>query len=73
VDFFFKQTLGLCDGAGGNRSIGIDPKIFSNSLLANCVDIVKKNEVQPHQVAKLAMLGVHCLEKKNVVGNVVFK
>lgn len=62
-------VIGLADGAGGNRNIGIDPKKFSRSLLGYCVEIVKNNEVQPHQVAKLAAKSVHCLENRNIAGS----
>jgi len=41
-------VIGLADGAGGNRALGIDPKIFSRSLLSNCVEIIKNEELLPH-------------------------
>jgi hypothetical protein len=58
----------LADGAGGNREIGIDPKKFSRSLLGFCVEIIKNEEIQPHQMAKLATKAVELLENRNIVG-----
>ena len=61
-------VIGLADGAGGNRAIGIDPRLFSRSLLSNCVDIVKRDEVTSSQMAKLACKSVQRLETKNIEG-----
>jgi len=62
-------VIGLADGAGGNRSIGIDPQRFSRSLLAHCVEILKKEEVLPNEMAKLACNSIHMLERNNVEGS----
>ena len=66
LNYCFK--LGLADGAGGNRLIGIDPQRFSRTLLANCVDLIKREEILPHEMPKLATKSVHLLEKHNVEG-----
>jgi hypothetical protein len=58
----------LADGAGGNRSIGIDPKIFSRSLLGYCVEIIKSEDILPNQMAKLACKSLKILETKNIQG-----
>ena len=58
----------MADGAGGNRSIGIDPQIFSRSLLCNCVEIIKKGEILPNQMAKLACKSIQILEAQNIDG-----
>jgi len=62
-------VIGLADGAGGNRLIGIDPQRFSRTLLANCVDLIKREEILPHEMAKLATKSVHLLEKHNIEGS----
>jgi len=62
-------VVGLADGAGGNRSIGIDPQRFSRSLLAHCVEILRNEEVLPNEMAKLACKSVHMLERNNVEGS----
>jgi hypothetical protein len=62
-------VIGLADGAGGNRDIGIDPKKFSRALLGFCVEIIKNEEVLPHQVPRLATKAVQYLEKVNIVGS----
>ncbi len=59
---------GLADGAGGNRSIGIDPQKFSRSLLGYCVEIIKKEDVIHNQMAKLACKSIQILESKNIQG-----
>lgn len=62
-------VIGLADGAGGNRSIGIDPKIFSRSLLSNCADLIKKEQVLFNEMPKLACKSVHVLERNNIEGS----
>ncbi len=62
------MNLGLADGAGGNRLIGIDPQRFSRTLLSNCVEIIKKEEILPNEMSKLACKSVHLLEKNNIDG-----
>lgn len=62
-------VIGLADGAGGNRSIGIDPQKFSRSLLGYCVEIVKNEEIYPNQMAKLACKSIQILEAKNIDGS----
>ncbi len=64
-------VIGLADGAGGNRALGIDPKIFSRSLLSNCVEIIKNEELLPHQLAKMACKSIHILEAKNIEGKLL--
>jgi hypothetical protein len=61
-------VIGLADGAGGNREIGIDPKKFSRALLGFCVEIIKNEEVLPHQVSRLATKAIQYLENRNIVG-----
>ena len=61
-------VIGLADGAGGNRSKGIDPRRFSRSLLGYCVHYVKKNEVKSNEMAKLACKSIQILEAKNIEG-----
>lgn len=61
-------VIGLADGAGGNRSIGIDPRRFSRSLLGYCVHYVKKDEVKSNEMAKLACKSIQILEAKNIEG-----
>lgn len=61
--------VGLADGAGGNRSIGIDPKKFSRTLLANCIDMIKNEEIKSNEEVKMACKSVHLLEKHNVEGS----
>jgi hypothetical protein len=63
-------NLGLADGAGGNRSIGIDPQKFSRSLLGYCVEIIKNEDVAHNQMAKLACRSIQILESKNIQGKI---
>ena len=65
-------VIGLADGAGGNRSIGIDPQKFSRSLLGYCVEIVKNEDIHPSQMAKLACKSIQILEAQNIDGNCIF-
>jgi hypothetical protein len=60
-------VIGLADGAGSNRSKGIDPRRFSRSLLGYCVQHVKKNEVKSNKMAKLACKSIQILEAKNII------
>ena len=59
----------MADGAGGNRSIGIDPQIFSRSLLGYCVEVIKNEEILPNQMAKLACRSIQILEQQKIDGN----
>jgi protein phosphatase PTC7 len=59
----------LADGAGGNRNIGIDPQVFSRSLLGYCVEIIKSEDILPNQMAKLACKSIHILESKQIDGS----
>lgn len=62
------KLIGLADGAGGNREIGIDPKKFSRCLLGFCVETIKNEEVLPHQVSRLATRAIQQLESRNIIG-----
>lgn len=62
-------VIGLADGAGGNRSIGIDPQVFSRSLLGYCVEVIKNEEILPNQMAKLACKSIQVLEEQNIDGS----
>lgn len=63
------ESKGLADGAGGNRSIGIDPQVFSRSLLGYCVDIVRNDDLHSNQMTKLACKSIQILESKNIQGS----
>ena len=62
-------VIGLADGAGGNRRNGIDPKVFSRSLLGYCVENVKNETIKPNEMAKLACKSIHSMESKNILGS----
>lgn len=62
-------VIGLADGAGGNRNIGIDPQKFSRSLLGYCVEIIKSESIMPTQMAKLACKSIHILESQQIDGS----
>jgi hypothetical protein len=61
-------VIGLADGAGGNRSIGIDPQKFSRALMGYCVEIVKNEDVSSNHMTRLACKSVQTLESKNIEG-----
>lgn len=62
-------VIGLADGAGGNRNIGIDPKIFSRSLMGYSVDVLKNEDIHSHQMAKLACKSIQILESQHIDGS----
>ena len=61
----------MADGAGGNRAIGIDPQKFSRSLLDYSAELVKLEEILPHQLPKFACKSIHILESKNIEGKLL--
>jgi hypothetical protein len=63
-------VIGLADGAGGNRSIGIDPQKFSRALMAYCVEIVKSEDIGSANLTRLACKSVQTLETKNIEGSI---
>ncbi|CAF0926070.1 unnamed protein product [Didymodactylos carnosus] len=65
-DFCF---VGLADGAGGNRSLGINPADFSRALLSSCRNILKQNPVYPSQLPKLIMSAMREVETSKVRGS----
>lgn len=65
---FFIVVLGLADGAGGNRSLGINPADFSRAILASCREILRRSKVQSHQLASVILSAMHQVEASRIRG-----
>jgi len=65
-DFCF---VGLADGAGGNRSLGINPADFSRAILASCRQILRRSKVQSHQLASVILSAMHHVEASRIRGS----
>jgi hypothetical protein len=60
--------LGLADGAGGNRSLGINPADFSRAILAACRNILRQNYIQPNQLPRLILSAMQQVEASRIRG-----
>lgn len=60
--------LGLADGAGGNRSLGINPADFSRAILATCRNILRQNYIQPNQLPRLILSAMQQVEASRIRG-----
>jgi hypothetical protein len=60
--------LGLADGAGGNRSLGINPADFSRAILAACRNILHQNHIQSNQLPRLILSAMQQVEASRVRG-----
>ncbi|CAF1283631.1 unnamed protein product [Adineta steineri] len=61
--------VGLADGAGGNRSLGINPADFSRAILAACRSILRQTNVQTTQLPRLILSAMQQVEASHVRGS----
>ncbi|CAF3399144.1 unnamed protein product [Rotaria sp. Silwood1] len=61
--------VGLADGAGGNRSYGINPADFSRAILAACEKILHHSKLKPNQLPRLIKSALQRLETSEVQGS----
>ncbi|KAL7668332.1 hypothetical protein ACOME3_009037 [Neoechinorhynchus agilis] len=61
--------IALADGAGGNRSQGIDPSIFSRNLMASCLRVLRSSEYNTRQLLQLVTAAMKKIEMLNVLGS----
>ncbi|CAF1015588.1 unnamed protein product [Adineta ricciae] len=61
--------VGLADGAGGNRSFGINPADFSRAILASCRSILRQSNVQPNQLPRLILSAIQQVEASRIRGS----
>ena len=64
------MCLGLADGAGGNRSLGINPADFSRAILAACRTILAQNSTQPDQLPRLILSAIQKVEASRIRGRI---
>lgn len=63
---FFNK--GLADGAGGNRSFGINPADFSRAILAACESIIHWSGLKPNQLPRLIKSAMEQVEARSIKG-----
>ena len=68
--FFAGKNLGLADGAGGNRSFGINPADFSQAILASCRSILRQSNVHPNQLPRLILSAMQQVEASRIRGTI---
>ncbi|CAF3211707.1 unnamed protein product [Rotaria socialis] len=61
--------VGLADGAGGNRSYGINPADFSRAILSACENIINRNNFKPDQLPRLIKSAMEQVEATDVQGS----
>lgn len=61
--------VGLADGAGGNRSFGINPADFSRAILATCRHLLRQSSIQPNQLPKLILAAMQQVEASRIRGS----
>jgi hypothetical protein len=59
---------GLADGAGGNRSLGINPADFSRAILAACRQILRQTPIQSNQLPRLILAAMEQVEERQIRG-----
>ena len=59
----------MADGAGGNRSLGINPADFSRAILAACRNILYQNNFQSYQIPQLIISAMQQVEASDIRGN----
>ena len=64
-----RLAKGLADGAGGNRSLGINPADFSRAILASCRNILRENKTQPNQLPRLILSAMQQVEASRIRGS----
>jgi hypothetical protein len=62
----------LADGAGGNRSLGINPADFSRAILASCRKILHQANIQPNQLPRLILSAMQQVEASRIRGRIEF-
>jgi hypothetical protein len=60
----------LADGAGGNRSLGINPADFSKAIIATCRNILRQSNIQSNQLPRLILTAMQQVEASRVRGKV---
>ena len=58
----------MADGAGGNRSLGINPADFSRAILATCRNILRQSNTQPNQLPRLILTAMQQVEASRIRG-----
>ncbi|CAF5208822.1 unnamed protein product, partial [Rotaria magnacalcarata] len=61
--------IGLADGAGGNRSYGINPADFSRAILSACENIINRNNLKPDQLPRLIKSAMEQVEATDIQGS----
>ncbi len=62
----------MADGAGGNRSLGINPADFSRAILASCRKILHQANIQPNQLPRLILSAMQQVEASRIRGRIEF-
>ena len=60
----------MADGAGGNRSLGINPADFSKAIIATCRNILRQSNIQSNQLPRLILTAMQQVEASRVRGKV---
>ncbi|CAF1190055.1 unnamed protein product [Adineta steineri] len=61
--------VGLADGAGGNRSLGINPADFSQAVLSACRNLLRKHTVHSKQLPALLLAAMDHVEASAIRGS----
>lgn len=59
---------GLADGAGGNRSLGLNPADFSQAVLAACRNILYGNNLHSDRLSRLVLSAMKQVEASAIRG-----
>lgn len=62
-------SKGLADGAGGNRSLGLNPADFSQAVLATCRNLLHSNHFHGKQFPRLILSAMEQVEARKVRGS----
>ena len=63
---------GISDGAGGNLMFGYDPRLFAESLMRNCSDLVYTGKYSSSEPKRLLCDAYDNLQTENCFGMFCF-
>ena len=68
IDGSCQNGLGLADGAGGNRALGLDPADFSNGILSACRKVIEEKSSKAHQLPEITLAALEKVKSSTTRG-----
>lgn len=68
-----KFFLGISDGVSGNKMYGLDPRLFSSSLMRNCSNLADTEKYSSTQLERLLCDAYNCVQNEKCYGMLILK